>query len=476
MATKENPLGIFPFSKGQLEVLLANGTLVEAAKKYYRNAARLLHPDQGGKDFVDYGLPADGIFKVLNGAYQEIEAADAAQLESWVKSYGNGGGIPEEQVARILAGAQILKDRLDAAEREKGDLERKLLDLVRAAASGAGISERRIQELIASKGSDPTKVRELEARVATAERERNQYRTQAATTASERDAARAERATARRQADKNLADAEVYRKQAERLEPALKTARAAEARIREEYAQAVEAATNQIRRLGEETTALRQGLKEAVRPDVGETPHLLAHLLVYELLRAGAVPSPAYRSAFIRGARAYGSGAYGDARQHLAPFLKSASADDAVGVYLFGMAVDAQNQGPDGKPLNAGAAKWAAGLKYSARKKDAHLEEKLQALETPVPVEYYPFFMRGLAAFMEGDYPEAKKQLAIFRGIGRCGIDSAAGMYLLGEVIGAENSSEGNRKYSAGLKYRAKRLDNQVEAKMNVFFAPQKAD
>ncbi|MDO8642883.1 MAG: J domain-containing protein [Candidatus Woesearchaeota archaeon] len=476
MATKENPLSKFPFSKGQLEVLLVNGTLVDAAKKYYRNAARLLHPDQGGKDFVDYGLPADGVFKVLNGAYQEIEAADAAQLESWVNSYGNGGGIPEEQVARILAGAQILKDRLAVAETEKGDLERKLLDLVRAAATGAGISERRIQELLASKGGDPAKVRELEARVEVAERERDKNRTLYNAAVRDGDIARAERATARRQADKNLADAEIYRTRAEGLEPALKTARAAEARIQAEYTQAVEAATNQIRRLGEETSALRQGLKEAVRPDVGETPHLLAHLLVYELLRAGAVPSPAYRGAFIRGARAYGSGAYGDARQHLAPFLKSESADDAVGVYLFGMVVDAQNQGPDGKPLNAGAAKWAAGLKYYARKKDATIEEKLQALATPVPIEYYPFFMRGLAAFMEGDYPEAKKQLTIFRGSGRGGIDSAAGMYLLGEVISAESSTEGNRKYGAGLKYRAKRLDGQVEAKMSVFLAPPKAD
>ena len=82
-----NPFDAFPFDKKTLETLLMRGTIKEAAKKYFRRAAPLLHPDQGGAEFKEFGLEADAVFKDLNGAYQQIESASLAQVAIWVEMY-----------------------------------------------------------------------------------------------------------------------------------------------------------------------------------------------------------------------------------------------------------------------------------------------------------------------------------------------------------------------------------------------------
>lgn len=269
MATNENPLGIFPFSKEQLETLLVRGTLVDAVRKYRNNAARLLHPDTGGKDFVAYGLPEDGVFKVLNGAFEQIEHADAVQLQQWVNTYGNGGGIPEEQVARILAGAQVLRDQLIAAQGENSDLERRLQDMVRAIGRGQNIPESRLQEMLAGRGgADPAHVRTLETQLADAQRQYQQAHGNLGAAVRDRDAARTEanryqqEASSEKGVSKRLRDA--LNGERERSQYFIREAEQAE--------RAVEELRHQRDACQKQATILKQTLKEVRAGILSKTP------------------------------------------------------------------------------------------------------------------------------------------------------------------------------------------------------------
>ena len=439
MAKNENPLGIFPFSKEQLEVLLANGTLVDAAQKYYRNAARLLHPDQGGKDFVDYGLPADGVFKVLNGAFQQIESADASQLEAWVKNYGNGSGVSEDTVARILRGAEVLRDRLQTAQAENTGLERRLHEMVSAIGRGQHIPESRLREILAGRGgADPAEIRQLQAQLAESQRQyqlaqgnfgaavrdRDAVQQQARNLNTELNATRREKLAKQREADGYKDERDVARQQTTDVQTA-----------------ATNLTTELSRQLEEARLMYQKGLMRTIRDSSSESSmDGLSLALTVSMLPKYAPSSREELAALVNGAQAYFRGEYETAERCLSIFrgIQNGGVESRIGTSLLGLAVRAENQGPDGKPLNLERQKWAEWLLWTAEQQEDIQTNQIQDVLPVAPDR----FMKGLIAYLRGEYSAAEEHLEIYNGIENGGLSDAVGMYFLSLAVRDTNTTE----------------------------------
>lgn len=166
MANNGNPFHAFPFDKPTLEKLVGKGKLVPALKKYYRKSSILiLHPDkaEAGQEFVEFGIKADAGFKWLSEAYQRIEAATPDQIKTWLNEYDGKpssiGGMSEEELAEIFDATQA---KIDELETHNAQLQQAVMDALR----GQGINPGVIRG-----GADPALVRDLQARLAEAERQ-----------------------------------------------------------------------------------------------------------------------------------------------------------------------------------------------------------------------------------------------------------------------------------------------------------------